>query len=123
VEAVCTACHTLERVVAKHGTKTEWQDKVLEMLQEDPDVTQQERDRIVEYLAAHFRPLPKINVNKVVAKEFVEALEISVQDADAIVRYREENGSFKTMEDLKKVPGLDAGKIEAHRDRLEFGTR
>jgi competence protein ComEA len=78
---------------------------------------------IVEYLAAHFRPLPKINVNKVVAKEFMEALEISVQDADAIVRYREENGSFKTMEDLKKVPGLDAGKIEAHRDRLEFGTR
>ena len=60
VEAVCTACHTLERVVAKRGTKAEWQDKVLEMLQEDPDITQQERDQIVAYLAAHFRPLPKI---------------------------------------------------------------
>lgn len=56
VEAVCTACHTLERVAAKHATKAEWQDKVLEMLQEDPDITQQERDQIVEYLAKAFPP-------------------------------------------------------------------
>lgn len=56
VEAVCTACHTLERVVAKRATKAEWQDKVLEMLQEDPDITQQERDQIVEYLAKNFPP-------------------------------------------------------------------
>jgi len=56
VEAVCTECHTLERVVAKRATKAEWQDKVLEMLQEDPDITQQERDKIVEYLAKVFPP-------------------------------------------------------------------
>ena len=58
VEAVCTACHTLERVAAKRATKAEWQDKVLEMLQEDPDITQQERDQIVEYLAKAFPPKP-----------------------------------------------------------------
>jgi hypothetical protein len=62
VEAVCTACHTLERVVAKRATKAEWQDKVLEMLQEDPDITQKERDQIVEYLAKNFPP--KSNINK-----------------------------------------------------------
>ena len=62
VEAVCTACHTLERVVAKRATKAEWQDKVLEMLQEDPDITQQERDQIVNYLAKNFPP--KVSVNK-----------------------------------------------------------
>ena len=56
VEAVCTECHTLERVAAKRATKAEWQDKVLEMLQEDPDITQQERDKIVEYLAKAFPP-------------------------------------------------------------------
>jgi cytochrome c5 len=58
VEAVCTACHTLERVIAKRATKAEWQDKVLEMLQEDPDITQQERDQIVDYLAKNFPPKP-----------------------------------------------------------------
>ena len=56
VEAVCTPCHSLERVVAKRATKAEWQDKVLEMLQEDPDITQKERDQIVEYLAKAFPP-------------------------------------------------------------------
>jgi mono/diheme cytochrome c family protein len=58
VEAVCTACHTLDRVAAKRATKAEWQDKVLEMLQEDPDITQPERDQIVEYLAKAFPPKP-----------------------------------------------------------------
>jgi competence protein ComEA len=120
VEAVCTVCHDLGRVAAKHGTKAQWQDKVLEMLQEDPDITQQERDQIVEYLAANFRPLPKIHVNTAPAKELAEALEISAADAEAIVRYRGANGTLKTVEDLKKVPGVDAKKIEAHRDRLEF---
>jgi cytochrome c5 len=56
VEAVCTSCHTLERVVAKRATKAEWQDKVLEMLQEEPDVTQKEREQIVEYLSKNFPP-------------------------------------------------------------------
>ena len=42
--------------MAKRATRAEWQDKVLEMLQEDPDVTQQERDQIVEYLAKNFPP-------------------------------------------------------------------
>jgi hypothetical protein len=56
VEAVCTACHTLERVVAKRATQADWQDQVLEMLQEDPDITQQERDQIVDYLAKAFPP-------------------------------------------------------------------
>ena len=64
MEAVCTACHTLDRVVAKRATKAEWQDKVLEMLQEDPDVTQQERDQIVNYLAKNFPP--KAGVNRMV---------------------------------------------------------
>jgi cytochrome c1 len=60
VEAVCTACHTLERVAAKRATKAEWADKVLEMLQEDPDITQKERDQIVEYLAKNFPPKKEV---------------------------------------------------------------
>jgi len=70
VEAVCTACHTLDRVVAKRGTKAEWQDKVLEMLQEDPDITQQEREQIVDYLAKNFPPkaaIRRVSMKKVPA--------------------------------------------------------
>ena len=118
VEAVCTECHTTERIVAKHMSREDWQAKVLEMLQEDPDVTQPERDRIVDYLAKTFPA--KINVNKAAAMDLAAALEISAKDAEAIVRYREQNGVFKTLDDLRKVPGIDAAKIDSHKDRLEF---
>jgi competence ComEA-like helix-hairpin-helix protein len=33
-------------------------------------------------------------------------------------RYREQNGRFKTVDDLKKVPGLDFKKIESRRDAI-----
>jgi competence protein ComEA len=37
-----------------------------------------------------------------------------------IVEYREKNGPFKSIDALKKVPGVDAAKIEAKKDRLAF---
>ena len=88
------------------------------MLQEEPDVTQPERDKIVEYLALNFPA--KVKVNKASAREFEAVLEISAENAAAIVRYRTQNGSFKTIGDLKKVPGLDAAKLEAKRELIEF---
>jgi competence protein ComEA len=118
VDVICTACHDANRIIAKQGTKADWQSKVLEMLQECPDVSQEERETIVNYLAKSF---PKhVNVNTAAAPEIETTLEISAKDAEAIVRYRESKGSFKTLEDLKKVPGLDAAKIEADRPRVEF---
>ena len=106
--------------MGKQFTKQEWELKVTEMLQEEPDVTREERAAIVEYLAANFKPGGKIYVNKAAAKDLETALDLSSKDAEAIVRYRNERGSFKTVDDLKKVPGLDAAKVEAKKDRLEF---
>ena len=118
VEVICTACHDANRIIAKQSTKAEWQSKVLEMLQECPDVVQDERDRIVEYLAKSF---PKhVNVNTAAAKDIQVALEFSAKDSEAIVRYREEQGKFQNADDLKKVPGIDSGKIEAVKSRLDF---
>jgi DNA uptake protein ComE-like DNA-binding protein len=48
---------------------------------------------------------------------------MTVQPKNANLRYRPENVSFKTREDLEKVSDLDAEKIEAHRGRLGSGTR
>ena len=120
VETICSSCHSLSNVTAQQKTKTEWQLKVTEMLQEEPDVTAAERETIVNYLAASFPKPGKINVNKAAAKDLESALEISSNDAQAIVRYREEKGNFKSVDDLKKVPGLDAAQVEARKDRLEF---
>jgi competence protein ComEA len=118
VEVICTGCHDANRIIAKQGTKADWQSKVLEMLQECPDVAQDERARIVEYLAKSF---PKhVNVNTASAKDIAEILELSVRDGESIVSYRQEKGKFQTTDDVKKIPGIDAAKIEAVKNRLEF---
>jgi competence protein ComEA len=118
VEAVCSECHTTERIAAQQLTKPQWADKVLEMLQEAPDIKQSERDRIVEYLAKNFPA--HANVNKATAKELQAVLEISPESAGAIVSYRQQNGRFKTLDELKKVAGVDAAKLDAKRDIIDF---
>ena len=40
------------------------------------------------------------------------------REAAAVIKYREQNGRFKTIDDLKKVPGLDFKKIESRRDAI-----
>ena len=118
VEALCSSCHDTERIATQHLTKPQWEAKVLEMLQEEPDVTQPERDKIVAYLAKNFPA--KVRVNKADAKELESALELSAESAAAIVQYRKQNGNFKSFDDLKKVPGLDAAKLAAKREKLDF---
>ena len=118
VEIICSECHTTERIASQQLTKPQWADKVLEMLQEAPDVKQSERDRIVEYLAKNFPA--HANVNKASAKDLQTILELSPESAAAIVNYRQQNGSFKTLEDLKKVPGVDSAKLDAKHDLIDF---
>ena len=118
VEVICTACHDANRIVAKQGTKADWQAKVLEMLQECPDVAQDERDRIVEYLAKSFPRHVKVNTAE--AKEIEVVLEFSAKEAEAIVRYRQEKGKFQNADDLKKVPGIDSAKIDAIKTRVSY---
>jgi len=118
VEVICTACHDANRIIAKQDTKAGWQSKVLEMLQECPDVAQDERDKIVNYLAKSF---PKhVNVNTASANEIEAALELSSKDAEAIIQYREKNGKFRTADDVKNVPSIDITKVEQIRTRLDF---
>ena len=112
-------CHSPTAVIGQQGTKQWWQAKVTEMLQEVTDVPDSDVDTIVNYLAKNF-PVVKINVNKASAKDLETGLELTAKESESIVSYRQANGNFKTIEDLKKVPGLDAVKIESKKGRLDF---
>jgi competence protein ComEA len=116
---VCSMCHSPTAVIGQQGSKQWWQAKVTEMLQEVTDVPDSDVDTIVNYLAKNF-PIVKINVNKASANDLETGLELTSKESEAIVQYRQANGNFKTLDDLKKVPGLDAVKIESKKDRLEF---
>ena len=116
---VCSMCHSPTAVIGKQGSKQWWQSKVTEMLQESTDIPDSDVGTIVAYLAKNF-PIVKINVNKASAKDLQNGLEITSKESEAIVGYRQAQGNFKRLEDLKNVPGLDAVKIESKKDRVEF---
>jgi competence protein ComEA len=118
-QMVCSMCHSPSAVIGQQGTKQWWQAKVTEMLQEVTDVPDSDVDAIVSYLAKNF-PIVKIKVNKAAAKDLETGLGLTTKESEAIVQYRQAHGNFKTIDDLKKVPGLDAVKIESKKDRLEF---
>jgi competence protein ComEA len=118
-QMVCSMCHSPDAVIGKQGSKQWWQSKVTEMLQEVTDVPSSDVDPIVGYLAKNF-PIVKINVNKAAAKDLETSLELTAKESEAIVQYRDAHGIFKTLDDLKKVPGLDSAKIESKKDRLEY---
>jgi competence protein ComEA len=77
---------------------------------------------VLDYLAAHYpaEDVPRLNVNTARSIELESTLSLKRSEAAAIIEYRTKHGPFKSIEDLKKVPGVDIAKIEAKKDRLTF---
>lgn len=122
VEKVCGGCHSFTILSENRATKDHWEEIVEKMVTRGAQGTDEELDEVVDYLSRHFGPdIPKkINVNKAAATELVKTLAISQENADAIVQYRAKNGAFKNLEALKSVPGINAKRIEAKKDWIEF---
>jgi competence protein ComEA len=114
---VCTRCHAPEKVVSALRTKDEWRTKIGDMARLGAEASDQEFEDILTYLVASFSPIP---VNIAAADELTETLGISREAASALVAYRTEHGSFKSIDDIKQVQGVDAAKVDARRDRLSF---
>jgi len=60
----------------------------------------------------------KVNLNTATAQELVQLKRIGPKYAERIVKYREENGPFKTPEDITKVPGIGTKTLELNKDLL-----
>jgi competence protein ComEA len=85
--------------------------------------TDEEFGQVVDYLVANFPKTAaraKINVNQASAKELGSGLGISEKQAHAVVEYREAKGKFKSIEDLLRVPEIDAASITANKNKIEF---
>jgi competence protein ComEA len=122
-QKVCGGCHGAEIVIGRQETQPAWGQIVSEMVDRGATGTDDEFYEVVDYLSKYFSPTSpviKINVNKVTAKDLEVALALKPKQAADIVHYREEKGDFKSLDDLKKVPGLDARKLDANKNRLAF---
>jgi competence protein ComEA len=122
VQRVCGNCHAAQIVMEKKASKEGWERIVADMAEKGATATDAEFDQVITYLTKYFPETgaTKINVNTATAAELAATLEIPADVAAAIVKYRSEKGDFKSLEDLKKVPGLDAKKVDAKKDLLTF---
>ena len=117
-ETICSSCHSPNAVLDKRWTKQEWQTKVTEMLQEETDVTEDEANTIVGYLSATFPTA--VNVNTAKAADIARIAGLPANDADAITSFRTDHGPIHTLEDLKRVPGVNPSRVDAKKERFEF---
>jgi competence protein ComEA len=47
---------------------------------------------------------------------------VGVVKAEAIVRYREANGGFRTLEELANVSGIGLATLDRNQDRIVLGS-
>ncbi len=122
VMRVCSKCHSPNILVANPRDRQGWEDTITKMAGLGAMATDDEFTEILEYLAKNVTPqaTAKVNMNKATAAEMESSLELSVKEAEAVVSYRTKNGDFKSLEDVKKVPDVDAKKLDAKKDRLTF---
>ncbi len=98
-------------------TQDEWIDTVNNMSSIGAKGTDAQFDAVLRYLARNFT---KVNINTAPASQIAPVLDIDEATAQSIVDYRLSHGSFTAVEELEKLPGLDAAKIEARKERIAF---
>ncbi|MCC6859516.1 MAG: helix-hairpin-helix domain-containing protein [Bryobacterales bacterium] len=115
-EAVCGSCHPTS-LAGGLRSEREWKETIAAMVRLGAAATEEEFARVLRYLV---RTQTKVNVNSATAKEIASVLDISETSAKALVARRTEKRGFRTLEDLKEAPGVEASKIEARKDRIVF---
>lgn len=116
----CSRCHSPNLVIANGQDREGWENTITKMVSLGAVGTDEDFTAILDYLAKNFPQQTKINVNKATAAALETGLSLSTKEAEALIAYRDKNGDFKSLEDLKKVPQVDAKKLDAKKDSLIF---
>ena len=119
---VCGKCHSPSRVTALHQSRRAWQTTVYRMVSMGATGSDDQFNSIVDYLSKNFPSMPPapVNVNTAGPVELESSLLLLKSEARALMQYRKEHGPFKSIDDLRNVPGLDFKKIENSRVRIVF---
>ena len=115
--AVCSKCHTPERILAARRTRTQWEEVLDKMTKIGAQITDENYDTIMGYLLSRYG---MININRGESKDISLIVNLSATDSDAIVKYRADHGAFTDFDAVAKVPGIDVKKLEANRAAISF---
>jgi competence protein ComEA len=119
---LCSKCHEIDRSISLRQDREGWQTTINKMTTMGMKAEPKALAAVLDYLVAHFPgdDQPKLNVNTARAIDFEARLSLRRSEAAAIVAYRSKNGPFKSLDDLKRVPGVDAAKVESKKDVLAY---
>src|ERR1039457_2367863 len=120
VVKVCLECHGTGHFRGQRLSPDEWSDKVYDMIDRGAKVGDDPVTAVVAYLVKNFGKDCKVVVNTAPLVELKSVLGFTVAESEAVVAYREDHPAFQEWRDLLKVPGIDAGKVEAKKDLLAF---
>jgi competence protein ComEA len=120
LQKVCGLCHQAERSAAVRLTREGWEGVIADMIARGARGTDEEFAAVLDYLSKHFlgeaaRPL---NINRATNIELESVAGLTRKEAAALLEWRKQVGVCKSLEDLKKAPGVDYKKIEARKDFL-----
>jgi competence protein ComEA len=119
VMTVCTTCHDTDVITDGPRTVPVWIDTVRSMRDFGAELTDEQLKTVTDYLLVN---LALLQVNRARAEEFVPVLGVTIEVADAVVAQREREGPFRTVDELKRAPGLDAARLDAVAPRLLFSN-
>ena len=114
----CGTCHSAQILAAQDQTRDQWSDTINKMMGMGAQLTEDEFNDILDYLSTNFPP--KVRVNRATAERIASGLDLPIQQAEIIVRYRDQHGNFKSFEDLLIVPGLDTKKMTERKKFIAF---
>jgi competence ComEA-like helix-hairpin-helix protein len=110
VQRACVQCHEIGVVTRTRYTEAGWRRMVDTMVGRGAVLSEPEIADVIAYLTKDFG---KTNVNKATASQIEEGLGLTSEEARAIVSFREQRGEITSIEQLKSVPGVNPGKIQA----------
>jgi len=117
---MCSECHGADNIRKLRLDKDGWSDKVGDMLDRGAQGSDEEIAAVTDYLAANFGKDSKVWMNTAPIVELKAVLGFTTDEAKAIVAWRTQNGNFTSVDDVLKVPGLDAAKVQAKKDMMAF---
>jgi competence protein ComEA len=120
VVTICGKCHEPQRVAALRLTREGWEEVVAKMVALGAKASDEDLKQITDYLAENFKgeAAKPINMNSASSVDLESVAGLLRKEAAAWIAYRTKNGPCKTLDDLKKVPGVPFKKIDERRDRL-----
>ena len=116
----CAPCHEARRAASVRLTREGWAAVIEGMRLRGAKVSDEDFPIILDYLSTHFlgeAPQP-LNLNTAAQIDLEAAGGLLRREAAAVIQYREKHGRFKSIDDLKRVPGLDFRKIDSRRDAM-----